>query len=211
MIRWDAPGPYVVAFTTRGEGDLREAGNARRVCEALDLVPALLAANRQRHTPVVHRAHPGVQDEPGDGLWTDEPGVPLVAFGADCVPIALVASNGEPALAVVHAGWRGLAEGVVDAAVRALGQVPLAAAVGPAVGPCCYEVGPEVSELFDPDLTTNGILDLWTTAERSLRRSGVEHVERLDLCTRCNPERYFSHRREGPRRGVQGVIGAISG
>jgi purine-nucleoside/S-methyl-5'-thioadenosine phosphorylase / adenosine deaminase len=210
VIRWQAPGPYVVAFTTRGEGDLRGGDNARRACEALGLDPTRLAANRQRHTPVVHRAHPGVQDEPGDGLWTDEPGVPLVAFGADCVPIALVAANGHPTVAVVHAGWRGLAEGVVGAAVQALGAVPKAAVVGPAVGPCCYEVGPEVSELFDADLTRDRILDLWTAAERALRRAGVEQVDRLDLCTRCDAERFFSHRREGARRGLQGVIAAIA-
>jgi polyphenol oxidase len=111
----------------------------------------------------------------------------------------------------LHAGWRGLAEGVVDAAVAPLGGGPLAAIVGPAVGPCCYEVGPEVSTLFDADLTRGGILDLWSAAERALRRAGVERVERVDLCTRCNPELFFSHRRDGPRRGLQGVIAAIAG
>lgn len=211
MIRWDAPSRYVVAFTTRGEGSLREGDNALRACAALGLDGARLAANRQRHTPVVHRAQPGVQDEPGDGLWTDEPGVPLVAFGADCVPIAIAATNGDRAVAVVHAGWRGLAEGVVEAAVAALPGRDYAAVIGPAVGPCCYEVGPEVSSLFDADLTTNRILDLWTAAERALHRAGVATVERVDLCTRCNPELFFSHRREGPRRGVQGVIAAVAG
>lgn len=211
MIRWEAPGPYVVAFTERAEGDLRGAENARRVCETLGFDASRLAANRQRHTPVVHRAEPGVQDEQGDGLWTDEPGVPLLAFGADCVPIAIAATNGHPAIAVVHAGWRGLSEGVIDAGVRALGDGPKAAVVGPAIGPCCYEVGPEVSALFDDDLTSGRVLDLWTAAERALRRAGVAAVDRLDLCTRCNGDRFFSHRREGPRRGLQGVIGAVAG
>jgi copper oxidase (laccase) domain-containing protein len=82
--------------------------------------------------------------------------------------------------------------------------------VGPAIGPCCYEVGPEVSARFDDDLTRDGILDLWTAAERALRRAGVGGVERVDLCTRCNPELFFSHRRSGPVRGVQGVIGAVA-
>jgi len=228
MIRWEVPGPYVVGFTTRfggvSEGPYASlnlgtkrddpacvAENRRRACEALGLEASRLAVNRQRHSPTVHRAEPGVRDEPGDGLWTDEAGLPLLVLGADCVPIAIAAANGRPALAVVHAGWRGLAEGVVAAAVSALGGGPTAAAVGPAIGPCCYEVGPEVASRFDADLTRGGILDLWAAAERALRRAGVARVERVDLCTRCNPELFFSHRRDGPVRGLQGVIAAIAG
>jgi YfiH family protein len=228
MIRWDGPGPYAVGFTTRAGGvsegpfaslnlgtkrddPERVAENRRRACAALGLDASRLAVNRQRHSPTVHRAEPGVRDEPGDGLWTDEPGLPLLALGADCVPIAIVSANGRPTIAVVHAGWRGLAEGVVAAAVAALGEGAKAAVVGPAIGPCCYEVGPEVSSLFDADLTRNRILDLWSAAERALRRAGVERVERVDLCTRCNPELFFSHRRDGPVRGLQGVIAAIAG
>jgi YfiH family protein len=228
MIHWDAPGPYVVAFTTRvggvseapydslnlgarGDDPARVAENRRIACEALGLEAARLSINRQRHSPTVHRAEPGLRDEPGDGLWSDEPGQPMLALAADCVPIAVVATAGPPRLAVLHAGWRGLAEGVVAAGVRALGGAPAAAVVGPAVGPCCYEVGPEVAERFDPDLTRDGILDLWSAAERALRTAGVARVERVDLCTRCNPELFFSHRRSGRLRGAQGVIGAVAG
>jgi len=228
MIRWEAPGPYVVAFTTRvggvsegpyaslnlgarGDDPARVAENRRRACESLGLDAARLSVNRQRHSPTVHRAEPGIRDEPGDGLWSDERGQPMLALAADCVPIAVAASEGPPGLAVLHAGWRGLAEGVVESGVRALGAPRVAAVVGPSVGPCCYEVGPEVSARFDADLTNDGILDLWSAAERALRRAGVEAVERVDLCTRCNPELFFSHRRSGPQRGAQGVIGAVAG
>jgi purine-nucleoside/S-methyl-5'-thioadenosine phosphorylase / adenosine deaminase len=229
VILWESPGPYVVAFTTRvggvSEGPFaslnlggrrddpaRVAENRRLVCEELGLDPSRLSVNRQRHSPAVHRAEAGRIDEPGDGLWTDEPDLPMLALSADCLPIA-VAATGErrPALAVLHAGWRGLAAGVVEAGVRALGGGPAAAVVGPAVGPCCYAVGPEVSARFDADLTRDGILDLWTAAERTLRRAGVEQVDRVDRCTRCEPELFFSHRRSGPVRGVQGVIGALAG
>jgi copper oxidase (laccase) domain-containing protein len=72
-------------------------------------------------------------------------------------------------------------------------------------------VGEEVSAQFDGDLTQARRLDLWSAAERALHRAGVAEVERLDLCTRCNPELFFSHRRSGPVRGVQGVIGAVAG
>ena len=228
MIHWAAPGPYVVAFTTRvggvsdgpyaslnlgarGDDPERVAENRRIACASLGLDAERLSVNRQRHSPTVHRAEPGIRDEPGDGLWSDEPGRPMLALAADCVPIAVAAAEGPPRLAVLHAGWRGLAEGVVEAGVRALRAERTAAIVGPAVGPCCYEVGPEVSARFDGDLTSNGILDLWTAAERALRRAGVAEVERVDLCTRCNPELFFSHRRSGAARGAQGVIGAVAG
>ncbi len=159
----------------------------------------------------MNRARPGETTEVGDALWTDEPLLPLLALSADCVPIAVARTDGQPALAVVHAGWRGLAAGVVRAAVGALGAGGAAAIVGPAIGPCCYEVGPEVAELFDTDLVNGGRLDLWTAADRALREAGVASVERIDLCTRCNHERFFSHRFSGPRRGAQGVIGALAG
>jgi len=227
LIRWGAPGPYIVAFTTRiggvsegpydslnlgarGDEPERVADNRRIVCDMLGLDAERLSVNRQRHSPTIHRAEPGIRDEPGDGLWSDKPGQPMLALGADCLPIAVATTEGVPRLAVLHAGWRGLAEGVVQAGVRALGGEPTAAVVGPAVGPCCYEVGPEVSARFDADLTKDGILDLWTAAERALRRAGVAEVERVDLCTRCNPELFFSHRRSGATRGAQGVIGAIA-
>jgi YfiH family protein len=230
VIHWDQPG-YVVAFTTRvggvsdgvyaslnltrGTGDAAEKveANRRIACEALDLPYEHLAFNRQVHSPAVHRAHPSARGEPGDGLWTDESQLPILAMSADCLPIAIARTEGPRALAVLHAGWRGLAEGVVDAGVRALraeSSRSLAAIVGPAIGPCCYEVGPEVSSLFDDDLTVDRRLDLWSAAERALGRAGVERVERIDLCTRDHPELFFSHRRDGTARGVQGVIGAVA-
>lgn len=227
MIIWAQPG-YVVAFTTRvggvsdgvyaslnltrGTGDDAEKveENRRLACEALGLPPERLAFNRQVHSPTVHRAHAGARGEPGDGLWTDEPLLPVLAMSADCLPIAVVRTEGPRAIAVLHAGWRGLSEGVVANGVAQLGDGPKAAVIGPAIGPCCYEVGAEVSALFDDDLTVDGKLDLWTAAERALRAAGVEHIERVDLCTRDHPELFFSHRRDGRARGVQGVIGAVA-
>jgi len=226
MIRWEVPG-YVVAFTTRaggvssgvyeslnlttGTGDRPElvAENRRIACAALGLDAERLAFNRQVHSPTVRRAESGMRGKPGDGIWSDEPRLPLLALSADCLPIA-IAQRDRPGLAVLHAGWRGLSEGVVAAGVAALGPGVKAAMVGPAIGPCCYEVGAEVSALFDADLTVDGRLDLWRAAERALQAAGVETVERADLCTRCHPDLFFSHRRSGRARGVQGVLGAVA-
>jgi polyphenol oxidase len=227
VIHWQEPG-YVVAFTSRvggvssgvyaslnlgvSTGDDPELveENRRLACQQLDLDATALALNRQVHSPTVHRAHPGDRGEPGDGLWSDQAGLPMLALAADCLPIALARRSGGRALAVVHAGWRGLAEGVVEAGVAALGAGEVVAVVGPAIGPCCYEVGREVSSLFDDDLTAAGKLDLWSAAERSPRRAGVAEVERVDLCTRCHPELFFSYRRDGEVFGAQGILGAVA-
>jgi YfiH family protein len=224
VITWDQPG-YVVAFTTRaggvsegvyeslnltartGDDGDRVEENRRRVCAEVDHPYDDLSFNRQVHAATVNRA--GVRGRPGDGLWSDEPRRPMLAFSADCLPIAIARTGGERRLALVHAGWRGLSGGIVSAGVAAVGG-ETAAVIGPAIGPCCYEVGEEVSSRFDPDLTAARHLDLWTAAERALRNAGVASVERVDLCTCCNPELFFSHRRSGRKRGVQGLIGAIA-
>ena len=233
MIRWeDAPGPYEVAFSTR-EGGVSEGPyaslnlgratadepervneNRRRLCAEVGAEPDALAMNYQHHSADVLRARAGSRDEHGDGIWTDERGLPVLALAADCLPIALARANGsQPALALLHAGWRGLLEGIVPAGVSALGGGTVAAAIGPAIGPCCYEVGEDVAgrfrRAFGVGLYRDGRLDLWTAAERALRAAGCARVDRVDLCTACSPERFFSHRRDEGITGRQGVIGRI--
>lgn len=225
IIRWDAPGPYVVAFSTRlggvSEGafaslnlglltDDRRANveeNRRRLCAAVGADPARLTLNRQVHGAEVHRAVAGRRGIPGDGLWTDEPGVPMLKVTADCLPVALARVNGEPGLALLHAGWRGLAEGVLEAGVAALGG-RIAAVVGPGIGVCCYEVGPDVAGVFG---VRGRKLDLRAAAERALRAAGVERLEHVDLCTACRADLFFSHRRDAGVTGRQGVIGLVAG
>jgi len=106
-----------------------------------------------------------------------------------------------------------MGSGPKSRAVTALGGT-LAAAIGPAIGPCCYEVGEEVATpyraRFGAEIVRGRKLDLWQAAERVLRDAGVERVERFDLCTACNPELFFSHRRDGKPRGVQGVLARVS-
>ena len=226
LFRWDVAG-YVVAFSTRLGGVSsgpftslnlgRRSGDAvdnvdenrRRLCASLAADVEKLTINYQTHSAVVRRARGGEKGEPGDGLWADEPGVPLFALTADCLPIAL-ARRDRSGLAVLHAGWRGLLDGIVEAGVAALGGGRIAAAVGPAIGPCCYEVGPEVADRFEPVLRRGRNLDLWSAAERRLREAGCVSVERLDLCTHCNPDLFFSYRRDGKPYGGQGVLAYVA-
>ena len=232
-LRWDAPGPYEVVFTTRvggvsegpyaslnlgrktGDDVERVDENRRRACAEIGADVERLALNYQMHSALVHRARPGARGEPGDGLWSDEADLPILALSADCLPIALARSNGRaPAVAVVHVGWRGLLAGMIESAVAALGGGALAAAVGPAIGPCCYEVRDDVAgpfrARFGPGIVEAGRLDLWRAAEDALKGAGVAQVERVDLCTACHPELFFSHRRDGKPRGVQGVLARVA-
>jgi polyphenol oxidase len=232
LIDWDAPGPYKVAFSTRvggvstgafeslnlglltqdDPGQVEE--NRRRICEEVGADVTQLAMNRQAHGATVNRAVAAERGREGDGLWTEEVELPLLKLTADCLPIAIVRTNGVPALALLHAGWRGLLEGVVGAGVAALAPGKLAAVIGPGVGPCCYEVGAEVADPYRARFGSTAFqgrkLDLWTSAERLLCEAGVTSVERVDRCTACDPEHFFSHRRDGAMTGRQGVIGYVA-
>ena len=231
-LDWEARGPYRVVFSTRNGGvseppfatlnlgkklgdDLdRVEENRRRLCAYAGAQLDKLALNSQLHSSRVNRAAAGVQgQQPGDALWTDEPGVPVLALAADCVPVALVRTRGTPAVCVVHAGRIGILGGVLDAAVRRLGG-EVAAAVGPAIGPCCYEVGDEIAEpyrqRFGAGIVAAGRLDLWRAAEIALHRAGARSVARFDVCTACNPALLFSYRRDGTPRGGQGVLALVA-
>ena len=236
LIRWDAPGPYTVAFTTRlggvSEGPFeslnlgiltdddpeRVVENRRRVCAAVGADPETATMAWQVHGGSVTEAKPkGIIErkifEQCDGLWTDRPGQAMALVTADCFPVALARTNGEPVLCVLHVGWRGLLEGIVDSGVAALRSDRLAAMIGPGIGPCCYEVGNDVSEplrdRFGAGVVAGGRADLAAAIERALHGAGVAQVECAGHCTSCEPELFFSHRRDGGRTGRQGVIAYI--
>jgi YfiH family protein len=154
-----------------------------------------------------------------DGVVSEEPDVPVGVATADCLPILLASESGR-AVAAVHAGWRGLAQGVVAAGVEALreraGAEALVAVVGPHIGACCYEVdAPVVDALrlrFGSDLAPalraarpgHAYLDLGAVASRALERAGLAPgcIGGIpDACTHCDSERFYSYRREGERAG----------
>jgi len=199
--------PYASLNLGAEVGDLpdRVRDNQRLLAEALGI--GSFATARQVHGTAVLRVtagDPGPED--ADVLMTDDTAVPLAVMTADCVPVAL-ASEHQGTLAAVHVGWRGLASGVVQ---QAMGLFPeprdVAAAIGPAIGPCHYEVGPEVVEAVGRgagEAVVTGsaegpsMLDLPATVEWLLRRLGAAVVEAAGVCTACEPTRFFSHRRDG--------------
>lgn len=231
LLRWDAPGPYAAAFSTRIGGvseapfDTLNLGrltadepdrveeNRRRLAAEAGADPERLRFGRQVHGPIVRRAGPN--GESGDGLWSDTPGEPLLVFTADCLPVVLARADGDgPAIAALHVGWRGLLAGIVEAGAAALGGGRLVAAIGPGIGPCCYEVGDEVArsfrDRFGAGIVRRRRLDLWGATEQALREAGAGTVFRFDVCTACDPDRFFSHRRDGERTGRQGLIGYVA-
>jgi len=156
----------------------------------------------ETRTPPTPRERPRL-----DGQATDQRDVALCALTADCLPIA-VAAGGGGAVAMLHAGWRGLAGGMIANGVQAVrelrGDAELTAAIGPGAGPCCYQVGEEVHAPFAAiDAAHAGRnLDLKAIARHQLREAGVAHVADIGICTICSdPGLLFSHRRD---RGITG-------
>jgi polyphenol oxidase len=225
----------VIAFTTRqggvSAGDFASlnlgfatpddaaavAENRRRALIAAGADPARAQALRQVHSNLVLEAGPA---PPGaylaaatawpeaDALVTSQPGLPLIAHGGDCLTVALVAGDGRR-LATVHAGWRGLVAGVLEAAAERVGE-GFSGVIGPGAGACCYAVGPDVAaqlaERFGEDVVAGGRADLLACAQRALVGSGAAEVVNARLCTICDPEWFHSHRRNGRGSGRQAVI-----
>jgi len=201
---WQArKGDVEVRFTGRGPVLDRE-----ETLRALTPAAPPLAWARQVHSAVALPARPGACGE-GDALYTAAAGLALSVATADCVPVVIA---GPAGLAAVHAGWRGIAGGVVQAALAEMQGQPdqWTAWVGPAIGVCCYEVGEDVAERVvtasGAEIATSGPagrphLDLPGAVRRQLEKAGVGEVIVLPRCTRCDADRLWSYRREGKRAG----------
>ena len=223
-LRFELPGGGRALFTTRADGNLstirgpahkRGRHERNRLCEQLGL--RWLCASRQVHGTAVHR----VVEQNGrggqaleidaDGHATSLRGLGTMVLVADCLPVIL---GSEGAVAAVHAGWRGLAGGVLEEGVRAVrelgGEGEIAAIVGPGARGCCYEVGEEVHRAFGAAHREGcSNLDLAAVARDRLQSAGVARVEDVGVCTICD-ERLFSHRREGLDAGRQAGIAWLS-
>ena len=228
-------------FTTRqipldkeGHGDGWSA-----VSRAIGVAPHALLRLAQVHgagVAVVHHADPDPRRHDGahaDIVVSDRQDVAIAVQVADCVPL-LLADGRSGAVAAAHAGWRGMAAGVPRAAVesmaRELGSRPadLVAAIGPSIGPCCYEVGEEVREAFGrAGFPSDALLrwfvagrrgrphlDLWQAARDQLVQAGLAqgHIHICGLCTATHRDVFYSYRAEGPGPGrMVGVIRAGAG
>jgi polyphenol oxidase len=203
LVRPETRG-VAVRFFGRGVGSGPERSTAEQVEHLGRLAGVDTAHLQQTHSATVLPACAGHCGE-GDALWTTTPGLALAVVTADCVPVVLA---GGGALAVVHAGWRGIAASIVPAALAALPMSAgtLTAWVGPAIGPCCYEVGAEVAAAVVAASSTEAELegphgrphlDLTAAVRAQLEAAGVATVWTSGRCTRCHPEHWHSYRRDG--------------
>lgn len=199
MIR--PPGWDGVAFSEKSDGDIGSDGESRLAAARQLVIRPDWAEVSQVHGNTVTRVdQPGAAGE-ADALWTSEPGLPLAVFTADCFGVVLVS---EGAVGVAHAGWRGAAAGVIErlsSVMATAGHPPSGAAVGPGIGPCCFEVGPEVAQEFDGHLavTTWGTLSVDLPGVVAGQLGGLETWV-SGGCTR-HEKTWFSHRENGtPKR-----------
>jgi YfiH family protein len=203
--------------------------NHRRALSVLGLSVEQVVSPYQVHgarVRVVGSGHRGTVQPACDALVTDEPGVPLLLRFADCVPVLLY-DPVRRAVGIAHAGWRGVAVNVVAETVRVLVERlksdprQLWAGIGPAIGPCCYEVSPEVLEAVGsacpPDARISRVagnkayLDMPMAVRSQLMAAGVGQIEDSNLCTACRVSEFFSHRIERGRTGRFGVLIGLAG
>ena len=197
----------------------RVGENRRLLAERAGLAAERVAMGWQVHSADLHEwalppressyAVPGTELERVDGHTTTAPELGLLVLAADCLPVALV---GEGRVAMLHCGWRGLAAGIVERGLSLFDERPRAA-IGPGIGPCCYEVGEEVLAAFsDLDGVASGrMLDIKAVARRRLEAGGSGAVHDVELCTSCRPDLFFSHRRDGGVTGRQGGLAWLTG
>ena len=222
----ELPGGGRVLFTDRTHGNMssvdgedREHGALARTRHRELIGVASLARVYQVHGTAMRcvedcSTEDLSQDElpRSDAQITTRTDLGLMVLAADCLPVAL---GRDGAVAMIHAGWRGLAAGIIEQVVRALnesagdGGTELAAVIGPGAGPCCYEVGPEVHDALGDHGRGIAKIDLRSIARERLTAAGIDRVEDRGGCTICD-ERYFSHRREGERAGRMAGIAWLS-
>jgi polyphenol oxidase len=204
-VEWmqaNLPGGRAV-FSTRSAGSTKESHWL--LAEALGVAEERIVSGRQVHGAELAFHHtPTTRTPEVDGHVIHHPGPIGLVYSADCLPVAV---GGQGGVAILHCGWRGLAAGIIARGVAAVGATH--AAIGPGIGPCCYEVGDEVlaafAELGD-GVAEGHMLDLTEVARRQLRQAGVERIKCEEICTRCEPELFFSHRRDGGPGRQAGLV-----
>ena len=231
-----SPAPWDSLNLGAGRGDepARGAENFRRFCAAVGADPDALVKNHQVHSSVIRRvdrsdclpdpSSPGVQE--ADGLITDRPGVCLTIFSGDCIPILLY-DPVRRCVAAAHAGWRGTAAGIAaraaEAMIRDYGCDPdhILAAIGPGIGPCCFETHADVPDGLRAGLGADAdpwirplpggekfLVDLKGANARFLERAGLSpaHIALCSACTACQSDLFWSHRKLGSRRGSMASV-----
>lgn len=199
--QWPAPARVQALFTTRAFGDVAQAETRAKLRRLLPSEPAWL---RQVHGTTVANADVVQRKPEADACYARKANTVCAVLAADCMPVLLADAQGT-VVGAAHAGWRGLAAGIIEATVRAMGVAPeaLLAWLGPAIGLRSYEVGEDVraafrgyESAFAPARAGHWLLDLYAVARARLAGCGVSRIYGGGFCTLSEPERFFSYRRD---------------
>ncbi len=219
--------PFASLNVDDSVGDVLEAvaANRDRICRVLGIARGAIVTAHQVHGD--HVATVGPEDRGQtmamtDALLTNVPGVALMLRFADCVPLALYDPY-RHVVALAHAGWKGTVGGIARRTVWAMGEVygsrpaDIVAGIGPAIGPCCYQIGENVAQRVRGAFALGSLplqqrvdgslfFDLWEANRRQLATLGIKQIESATLCTACHNDEFFSHRADGGRTGRFGVV-----
>lgn len=244
--QWSVPDSVLALVSTRAGGGSKPPFEQFNLGLHVGDDPASVLANRQRlsdslparmhlqwleqvHGTTVVEAQADAVTRRGDAVYVDQPGLAGIVMTADCLPVFFASKSGER-VALAHAGWRGLADGVLEQTLARFPDAPADVLVflGPAIGPCHFEVGAEVRQAFVESATTAALAkdvqdqgfrpsaesgkylaDLYLIATLKLRALGVEQISGGTLCTYCERERFFSYRRDGQTGRFVSLIGIL--
>ena len=192
-------------FSTRAAGEAKERDRAAAVHVGASQI---WQATQVHGDTVIDVAEAAVDaSTKADALVATKAGDAVGIRVADCVPILIASKDGH--VAAVHAGWRGVANGIIGKAVKRLGSAHIAA-IGPHIGPCCFEVGHDVAEqigFVDRVIGEKSFVNLRRAVHEQLRAAGVPVVDDVGECTKCHPDAYHSFRRDADASGR--MIGVI--
>ncbi len=205
------PFPCRVMMTTVAQGTMKDAERRRVFCTSSDIDVHSITVGKQVHGPrvaVVDSSNKGLEIPDTDALVTAVAAIPLGVFTADCVPVFLAAKDGSCG-GVVHAGWRGMAAGIIPETVKMLSErfavrsADLVAAIGPHIQPCCYAVDADTLKLFAQSGPT---LDLGAVALGQLHGAGITEIISCNRCTHHETNLFYSYRRTGTAERMMSVL-----
>jgi polyphenol oxidase len=207
--------PFFNLVTTRAHGNMRDPSARNTLLQKVGILPSALVTAKQVHGTSVATAASkdgGKELDSVDGLITATDGMAVAVFTADCLPVFLASVRGDrKAVGVIHAGWRGLAAGIITRAVEKFKKEfnakpeELTAAIGPHIQECCYEAGPELKEAFGIRSSATNI-DLSQIAVKQLEAAGVRNVSLNGRCTHHENGMFYSHRKDKTEHRIMSLV-----
>ncbi len=209
---YDDAFPFFNLVTTRGLGDMKDEPNRKNVCSLKNIESASIVLAKQihgKHAATVSAGDAGKVLDSTDALITGEKGLSLAVFTADCVPVFIGVK--DKAVAVVHAGWRGLKAGIIPETIKLMSKKfgleasQASASIGPHICKDCYTIGEEVKQAFGLAPTDTNF-DLTRETVKQLKTAGVNNINDSGRCTMHEPDLFFSYRKDGTSSRIMSLV-----